>query len=295
MAIERLRFRGSNGDTKYLDLSKALSLQTRKLHRQKMTYTVLGGFFVDGNGKRININTAPNTWPVKRSINRGFSVWRKMIAKTLSESEGMQSGKWNDFKVYLNNAHGAGSTMNPVDASNLDLYATTPEWDYSTMTTEDPDSDPNNAPDQFEMHIVGPHASSGSGNDVNYGRVGLLQSWVDSRQTPDASEPNQTPAGTTDPLANLFDSGDVADDRMTIIEAEGDKPPYDIIKMFGNAQSAANSNNLQRQSVAQSTTQVAVAMVHGFQAICGLVQLHFPENPGSWELVLDVESNGVKF
>jgi hypothetical protein len=295
MAVTRMRFRGTDGSTKYLDLAKALSLQTRKLHRQKMIYTVLGGFFVDGNGKRININVAPNTWPVKRAVNRSFKVWRKMISKTLSESEGMTTGKWNDFKVYLNSAMGAGSTMNPVDASGLNLYGTTPEWDYSTFTTADPDGDPNNPPDQFDIHIVGPHASSGSGNDVDYSRVSALQSWVDSRATPDETEPSNSPAGPTDPLANLFDAGDVSDDRMEIIETEGDKPPYDVDQMFGNAQVSANSNNLMRVSVAQPTTATSVAMVHGFQALCGLVQLHFPEDPGAWELVLDVESNGVKF
>jgi hypothetical protein len=67
--------------------------------------------------------------------------------------------------------------------------------------------------------------------------------------------------------------------------------------MFGNSAAAGNSNNLQRQSVAQPSGQVPVAPIHGFQALCGLVQVVVGDDTASneWELVLDVDTKGESF
>ena len=139
MAISRLRFVFPGNGTYYIDLASALSLQERKLHRQKQIYTCFGGYFKDVDGSTVHLNTAPNTWPVKRAVNRGFSLWRKMISRTLRDMEGAGTGSYNDFKVYLDNQMGSG-TLLPVDASGQPLYTgTKPEWDYSTLTSEDPD------------------------------------------------------------------------------------------------------------------------------------------------------------
>ena len=98
---------------------------------------------------------------------------------------------------------------------------------------------------------------------------------------------------------NLFDSGDVMDDRLTIINNENDGAPYDEDVMFGiKSATTTGQHNLQRVSVAQPTTATQlVAPIHGFQAICGLVQLKVGNDSTSneWELVLDVETKGEKF
>jgi hypothetical protein len=96
-------------------------------------------------------------------------------------------------------------------------------------------------------------------------------------------------------LNNLFDSGDVDDDRLNIIQGEGDKPPYDLDDMFGNAQASGNSNNLQRMSSVQTSGSNPIGMVMGFQAICGLVQVVVTGSSSAMELVLDVDTQGVKF
>ena len=306
MAVTRMRFHGTGSGTYYLDLNKALSLQLRKLHRQKVITTCYGGYYVDSNGSRVNLNVAPNTWPVKRAINRGFAQWRKMIARTLSNTEGGTTGKYSDFKIFLNafQTGSATSTLNPVDANDVSLQLGTAEWNYSTLTTEDPalsaDATSSNPPgsnfeigepDQFELHIVGPH----SGANPDWNRVGLLQSWVNSRNTPQTEDPVDIQS-TTDPLSNLFDTGDVDDDRLTIINEENDHPPYDDNFMFGlYTGGAAEGSGVQRVSSAVTTTANAIVPVHGFEAICGLVQIEVEGDHGQWELVLDVESTGVKF
>ena len=127
----------------------------------------------------------------------------------------------------------------------------------------------------------------------------MLKSWVDSRAEIDLSGTPLVDNSDViaDPLNNLMDAGDADDDRMTIINEEGDNPPYDPDHMFGNAQTNSGSNNLQRQSVAQPSAQVPVAPIHGFQALCGLVQVVVGSDTSNnaWELVLDVETKGESF
>ncbi len=295
-----MRFTFSSNGTYYIDLAKALSLQERRLHRQKQIYTVLGGYYKDQDGATVHFNTAPLTWPVKRSVNRGFRLWKKMIAETLSRTDGMSTGKWNDFKVYLDNQH--GSPKVPVDASGNIMSSGGTEWDYSTLTSADPAENGAGVtldPDQYELAIVGPHSGSAQneGNVGGWTRVSLIQSWVDSR---DAKTTYQDPVFNSesdvmaDPLNNLFDAGDVDDDKIGIINTEGDLPPYDQEEMFGNAAAAGASNNLQRVSSVQTSGSNPIAMVMGFQALCGLVQVVVTNSDGG-ELVLDVDTQGVKF
>ena len=289
-----MRFKANNNGTYYIDLAKALSAQERKLHRQKMIYTVYGGFFVDGQGQRIDINTAPMTWVSKRAVNRGFAMWRKMQAKTLEDSGASFGGtnKYNDFKVYLNNGHGTSPLM-PVDAADVTIGLG--DWDYAQLISEDPDvgAQPGD-PSGFGLQIVGPH----SGSNPNWSRIGLIQSWVNSRSPPQQFQPRDLP-DTADPLVNLFDDGDALDERLVKLQDENDGAPYDENTMFGNSSGTlGGEHNLQRVSVAQPTpnTQL-VAPIHGFQAICGLVQIVVGSDSASnqWELVLDVETKGEKF
>ena len=175
MAISRLRYAVPGNGVYYIDLAKGLSLQERKLHRQKQIYTVYGGFLKDQDGSTVHMNNAPNTWPIKRAVNRGFSLWRKMISRTLRDMEGAGTGSYNDFKIFLDNQMGSAPLI-PVDASGNDLYTgTIPEWDYSTMTSEDPDGAGGTPADQFELAIVDLIADPIQTGLVSlYSRLGLI-------------------------------------------------------------------------------------------------------------------------
>lgn len=305
MAVTRMRFKGSGAGTVYIDLAKAISLQERKLHRQKKIYTVYGGFFVDtpsSGTSRVNINTAPNTWVTRRAVNRGFRIWKRMIAETIANSNGTKSPKYSDFKVFLNNSHGTGPLL-PVDAASNNLYANAPEWAYSTLTSADPAhlADGTIAPaDQFNLNIVGPSnpgpvVPDGS-NNTGWTRIGLVDSWLKSRPLPVSENPQDSPSANADPLANMFDAGDVDDDRITTLEDEGDQAPYDEASMFGMVSATTTGDhNLQRQSVVTTTAQQPTGPVHGFQALCGLIQVEVTAANADWELVLDVETVGESF
>ena len=293
MAVSRLRFKSTGTGTKYIDLAKALTLQERRLHRQKQIYTVYGGYYVDSNGSRIDLNVAPLNWVSKLAVNRAFKMWKKMTAMTLKDASATSKSRYRDFKVYLNQGMGAAPLL-PLDAAGNNLYATAGEWDYTTLVTADPEGPGGGTPDAFDLQIVGPSVAGGGGGD-NWNRVGIMQSWFDSRPQPESTQPDNIP-NVSDPLMNLFDTGDVIDDRLTYINDENDQPPYDEATTFGNAAAYAATSNLQRVSTAFTTSANAVVPIHGFQALCGLIQLEFAGNdPGAYELVLDVETKGESF
>lgn len=290
MAVMRLRFTGSGSDRYYIDLAREISIAQRRMARQKQTFTVLGGYWKDQDGSTAHFNTAPLTWVNKRAVNRGFRIWRKMIAKTLSNSDGAQTGKYNDFKVYLNRHMFTSNSLSAVDSDGNILGDALGEWDYSTLTSEDPET--GVAPDQFELMIVGNTNTVGPGD---HSRVSLVQSWFESRPEPKSDDPQMPAAASTDPLANLFDAGDVDDDRLDIIMIEGDQAPYDENTAWGYSTVSTETANLQRVSSAQSSQSNPIVPVHGFQALCGLVQLDVSNASSAWELVLDIECNGVGF
>ena len=196
MAVTRMRFHSSGNGKKYIDLAQALSLQSRKLHRQKQMYTVYGGYYVDSNGSRVDINVAPNTWVAKRAVNRGFAMWRKMIARTLADSEATGTGKWNDYKVYLNANQIDSNSLRPVDGDEQNLFTgTAPEWAHSQLTSDDPDGPGGTPVDQYSLMITGSH----TGSDPNWLRVGLIDSWVGSRPHPQLEDPASGTIDSTDP------------------------------------------------------------------------------------------------
>ena len=290
MAVMRLRFTGNGSDNYYIDLAREISIAQRRLARQKQTFTVLGGYWKDQDGSTAHFNTAPLTWVAKRAVNRGFSHWRKMIARTLADSDGAQTGKYNDFKVYLNRYHFDSNQLSAVDANGNLLGDAKGEWDYSTLTSEDPET--GMPPDQFELHITGITNTAAPGD---HSRIGLIQSWFQSRPEPKTDDPQMPATASTDPLANLFDAGDVDDDRLEVIMVEGDQAPYDENTAWGYSTQTGETANLQRMSSAQSSNSNPIVPVHGFQALCGLVQLAVTGASSAWELVLDVECNGVGF
>ena len=296
MVVRRLRYTGSTAGTYYIDLFRDLSAHERRMIRQKQIAVVHGGVYKDTDGSVIKINTAPDNWVTKRAVNRGFRAWKKMVAKTLKDSEGMQSGKYSDFKICLNDemSRATSNHLMAVDHNDRTLLndqgSDGGEWNYSNLISEDPNSTGN--VEDFTLHIVGGNATS---NGIPT-EVGLIQSWFDSRPFPDQSgEPVIPGAARADPIGNLFDAGDVHDDRVQSIDDENDTPPYNEQAHFG---SERQGGGLQRQSIAESSSGAgAVVPIHGFTAICGLLQVEISGSTAGdeWEFILDVDTKGVKF
>lgn len=287
MVATRLKFNLTEG-THVIDLNLALSEYHRKLHRQKVVSTVYGGFIRNNNSCSAKFSVSPLTWTAKAAVNRGFKQWRKMISRTLKNKEGLTTGKWNDFKIHLT-SYGETKAYPRDEAGNR---LSSGEWDYSTLTqprqvdTGDTLGLDDDA-DQWDLHLCGPHI----GSAPNYGSVGLIRSWYDSRSAPQSGgEPTNIP-DSNDPLSNLFDVDDDDNEKVAIIESEGDLPPYSRTSPFGMI--GLSPVSIADNGASPSITPVGNA-IHGFQALCGLVQV-VVAGSGTTEVFLDVESVGERF
>lgn len=292
MVATRLKYNLSAG-THYLDLFRDLSEYHRKLHRQKQIATIYGGFIRNNNSASAKFNVAPLTWQSKAAVNRTFKIWRKMVSETLKRQDGLQTGKWNDFKVYLDNVHGSAGEPAEDAAGNR---MSNGEWDYSTLTQPrliDPDGDGgleyDADADQWEVHLVGPHA----GAAPNFTRIGMIKSWTDSRAPTDSSGTPVNILDINDPLSNMFEVEDDDEEKVTIIQGEGDLPPYHRTEPYGIDTGALAPVSIADNGADPSITPVG-NQVHGFQALCGLVQV-VVSGSGTTEVFLDVESQGESF
>lgn len=306
MAISRQRYLFTDlapGDhTFYIDLAKSLSMQERKLFRQMREYTVRGGLLKDSNQDAVvRVNVAPDTWQTRAAIRRGFRQWNEMIKHGMEGlGPGQQKPKYLDFKVFLNQQMTTVTRM-PVDAAGNTL--TNGEWTYSTFHTEDVDWanyaawSTNRDTDSFQPMIVGPHLA-GPGSGDHWTRIGLIRSWIDTRANPDTTGMPVLPdAAISDPLANLFDEADAADEIIDMIQDDNDRTPYPETSCFGIHEPYAVHANLQRVGFAATQAGAGqVAALNGFSALCGLVQVHFTvsNETGDVELILDVDMKGAK-
>lgn len=299
--VSRQRYLFDGPGTYYIDLFKSLSAQERKLFRQFQVANVHGGLIKDSNNESVvRMNVAPDTWVTRTALRRGKRLYEKMINEGLEAVSGSIKPKYHDYKVYLNNVMGSGTQM-PVDADNHIIPSG--EWVYSNYHSEDvdwnviatagPGQPSNRQADSFTAMIVGQHV----GTPQDWTRVGLIRSWFDSRAEKDTNDPDVPATITSDPLTNMFDEADAADEIMESLRNDNDSPPYQNNSHFGIGQTNAAQNNLQR--VAFAATQAGagqISALNGFSAICGLVEVHITQGVGSGqvELLLDVSMKGGK-
>lgn len=293
MAVTRLAFKLSDGDN-YIDLAKQLSIHHRTMIRQKQTFTVLGGMIVDnvdgdtqsGSTASFDVSTAPNTWYIRAAVNRCFRAWKNMRAKTIeanADGGATATGKYADFKVYLNN----GSTGSYRDAIATGTPGSRPtletgEWTRASIKDE--------AGTSKQFQIVGRHSG---------GRYAAMKGWVETRGIPqDYNGPimpdldgDGTLDYTNDFLINLYDE-DGDDGREVLVFEENDGKPFNINAPFSELD---NENNLQMQCFGYLSAQSTTSMIPGFDALCGLVKIRVDNSTSAPILFLDVESNGRGF
>ena len=297
--VSRQRYLFSEPGTYYIDLFKSLSAQERRLVRQGQVAKVMGGLIKDSNNESVvRINVAPDTWVTRTAWRRGKKMWDMHIKEATEGLDGRLKPKYHDYKVYLNNVMGGGPTL-PVDAAGNTIPSG--EWGYSEYHSEDIDwADPNltltsnRQADTFSAALVGSHV----GTPQNWARIGLIQSWIESRafndDFPQGNVPNTV---ETDPLNNLFDEADAADEVIEMLRTVNEEAPYNESTHFGNNEPNASHNNLQRVAFAATQTGAGqIAALNGFSAICGLIEVHITQGVGSGEveLLLDVATKGEK-
>jgi len=231
-------------DSHYVDIAQGLSAINRRFYRQGLYYHVSGVTVHDSNQNVwCKFATAPDTWMTKNAWIRGFRAWSKMnslAASAASQSDLAIAGAYHDFKIWLNNNHRTNADSNKLPIGSVDydsVSGTFPnfnftegavpfgcdEWTHSKFITADPPGNDPQIIDEFEITLLGPH----TGGSTLHTTVGLIQSYMDSRQTVPEFSPVQNPETSADPIMNLFDAGDNQDNILADLEDDADQPPYD--------------------------------------------------------------------
>ncbi len=248
--------------TSYIDIAEGLSQVNRRAYRQGMEYAVgKVSFGYAANPQEIlnvglNCFTAGNTWTVHNAWKKAYAHWiaqqrraRRLIGQSAKPT-------WEDFKVYLDDAHRAGTSLG-VLAGDAGAVGTG-EWDYSKMCLE-LDSD---AVEEYYLHLIG--------GDVSNTDRALILAYQQSRATVQPEDPDLPAEFSNNLYALMAQDSDAASDEVAQnMEDENDEPPYDHDDYPG---SDTNSDAPWLQQFAFASTSVPVGVVPGFVAQCGLIK-----------------------
>jgi len=257
-----------NSGTSYIDLASDLSKVNRRLYKQGKVYAVAGisiGFVptitfpaiqpTDLSVLSAGVATAGDTWVVQNSWTKAKNVWsnQQRTARKLIGSSAKPT--WEDFKVYLDDAHRAGTIIHAIAGDGGAVG--TGEWDYSRLVWEADD----NSVDFVYLHLIG--------GDVSTTDWGLIKGYQESRATVQPEDPDLPAEYGSNMYALLAtDENAVADNVANVMEDSNDEPPYDHDDYPG---SDTNSDYPWLQQFAACSVGQPIMRIPGFQAECGLV------------------------
>ncbi len=263
-ATTQLVYAVPNGAS-YVDLARDLSRVNRRLYRQGMTYVVQDVQLTTAVGLEatdftsLSISTMGNSWMVHNAWSKAFKAWRKM-QNDFSDGEGSRlKGKWADFKIYLDDSHAGGSTLDPVDGNGDAVLSG--EWVYSNFVYDDAGTARSPT-----MHMIGSVTADSA--------VGLIEAYGSSRNYP-GNNPDNPSEAQTGFYSEFYGVGDIDDELGDDIRDDNDEPPYDLDDYPGGAD---NADAPVLVSMTAVTPQQAIARAPGFIAPCGLIQLYLSES-----------------
>lgn len=188
-------------DVTYIDVFKDLSLCNHRLYRQGRTPMVrvgfIGPFSNDISYATVAVQTLPNTWPVRKAHQLAL---KKYLSATKEERRATGQARWHDFKVFFEDGHRTGTTLNPVGITTTDS-----EWNYSEIYNHT-----TSANIQFKM--IGPTTTDAYGIVDQY----------DKSEDQDIDQPRNP--GNVSPYEGL--TADREQENMDNLLDEGDNPPY---------------------------------------------------------------------
>ncbi len=257
-----LTYEVPNGNS-YIDIAEGLSQVNRRAYRQGMEYAVgkiVFSYLADPGSilnVRLGVHTAGNTWSVHNAWKKAYAHWiaqqrraRRLIGQSAKPA-------WEDFKVYLDDAHRAGTSLGVVAGDGGAVG--TGEWDHSRLLFE------TDVPsiEEWYLHLIG--------GDIGATDRGLILGYQQSRATVQAEDPELPGEFSTNMYAEMaLDVDAVADEVAENMEDENDEPPYDQDDYPG---SDTNSDAPWLQDLGIASTSVPLGVVPGFVAQCGLVGL----------------------
>lgn len=265
-AITTLQYFVPNG-TSYIDLARDLSRVNRRLYRQGRNYAVQSITVVSPsiNMRSSDILSAGiysmgNSYMVHEAWEFAFKEWMGQLRKY---SRADQRGRWNDFKIYLDD------TME--DGTILDVYASdggavsSGEWEYSKFVFDDDGTE-----QELKCHMIG---SSNLNDTNNESGIALIEEWADQR--PGTQEEPAIPGSWSNTIwAKIKGTDELTDMVVENIETDNDLAPYHADDYFGgatNGDAAVLERIIGVSAVEYSQT------VPGFIAPCGLLKINTEE------------------
>ncbi len=275
-AITDLYFTTKTGENAhpayYIDTMKELSKVNRRLYSQAKMVAYQGLTFIwradvstNLASIEVTVRTAGNSWFVHNAHVKGHALWNEMQDLVLEDNPSVK-GKWHDFKVsFSTDQTGSGlpgNTLNCKDSTGTDYLGG--EWDYSTyvMPQHSVDGAGNPLPaEEFDACLIG-------GDNIS--RKSLVKAYQESRASVSPDQPN-TPVGMPNSFFSLLtDSGSQEPELATVIQDEGDNPPYDLNNYPQGDTNAPAAVVVQYGAISASEVD---GRLGGFVAPCGLLEI----------------------
>lgn len=213
VAVERtLTFTLPGNTATYVDVSAMLGRANQRLYRQGMIYTMsvsYQGNWPVGAPGQVELSHLPNNWAIRKAHQLAKKMWLQSTAD--ERANGAKAGRWNDFRVFMDNTHDATNNLNtPFGSAGLG----TGEILFTTAH----DTAASSGARQFQF--------LGASSLTRWGMLEEYDSSMDTDvDTPSASA-GQMPYNT---LIAELDS-----QQADQIQEEGDNPPYDPVVLQNN-------------------------------------------------------------
>lgn len=259
---------GSSTDSHFIDLAAGLSAVNKRAYRQGLYYYIKSISVVETTQEtKVQFGTSPDVWQVPQAWKMGFRAWSRMnsiAAQNIPGGDLSIAGKYHDFKIYLNENHRTDPDVtvpsNGPATMDGNPHMNPTDWDYVKLYSMDPNADAAPA-DDFTVMLLGSH----SGSDNTWDAVSLVQSYVNSKRIVDSAPLLLDEDMEADPLVNLFDVSDTADDVLEDLQDFNDETPY-------NADGVYNDTILRAQASVGPTSN-KTAILPGFCVPFGLLEV----------------------
>ena len=266
-AVTTLWYQVADG-VSYIDLAKDLSATNRRLYRQGYVYAVQDVQVTLMAGLRTTdvwqarLGVVPNTYMTHNAWRKAFRAWRRQ-QKEITDHLGPITGKWADFKVYLDDSMEDGTILTPTasDGGALSMG----EWEHSKLVFDDDGTER-----EFKMHMIG---SSNLTDTNEESGIALIEEYSDSRLIPN-QEPQMAGAASDSIYAKLMGTDEMSDMLVDNAEADNDFPPYDVDDYYGGATNGDAAHDVQYISC---SAQQATTRCPGFIAPLGLIRIETNE------------------
>jgi len=266
---------GTGEDFHYIDLAACMSAVNRRLYRQGRQYHVANATIHDSDGDAdVKLSILPDTWALQAGWHMMFDAWKDQRSRVLENSVGDITGKWADFKVYMNKLHydqryqsagTPGDALIPVNVEGgvANTYTRLDqEWQYSDVSYVDQDgTDFDNIP----LVML---------SNTTTSVVGIMDELQKSMSMVQSNSPNLSNIGKSVIFGMNPSILDTNKDLLTDIAEDNDQPPYSAALPLGSTGNPANAEPYAPWCVREfaiATESARTATTGGFAAPLGLI------------------------